>query len=148
MRGTSGMRPASPEHLVRGIDANAIRRSAVGDPPRALVEPDLAMAPTHVFAVDDDVGAFAATDDVTPPRNYGRQRHVPLAVRVVDLDVERSAGDRRVLDFDPVSLFRRSAHAVFRPAALEIHLIGMLARKWLAAAELGQQFTVGFVRGC
>src|SRR2546430_17548938 len=122
MRGTSGMRPASPEHLVRGIDANAIRRSAVGDPPRALVEPDLAMAPTHVFAVDDDVRALAATDDVTPPRSHGRQRHVPLAVRVVDLDFKDAAGDRRALDFQSTFLFRRTCGALLRPAALETHL--------------------------
>src|SRR5207253_4509747 len=139
------MGAAPPKHLVRGIDADAVRRSAVGDPPRALVEPDLAMPPARVFAVDDDVGAFAATDDITPSRNYGRQRHMPLAVRVVDLHFECASGDRRALDFESASLFRRTGGALLRPAPLETHLIAMLARARLAAAQFRQQSTVRFI---
>ena len=93
------------------------------------------MPPAHVFTIDDDVRAFAATDDITPSRSHGRQGDVPLAVRVVDLDFECPAGDRRALDFESASLFRRAGGALLRPAALETHLIGMLARPQLAAAQ-------------
>ena len=89
------MRAAAAEHLVRGFDPNAVGRAAVGHPPRALIEPDLAMSPTRILAIDDDVAGFAAADDVTPSGHNRRQRHVTTAVRIVDFDLERSAGKRR-----------------------------------------------------
>src|SRR5947207_3514822 len=134
MSGTPCMRAAASQHLVRGLDANAIRRSAVGGPPVAAVEPDFAMSATCVFAIDYDVTAFAATDDVTLPGNHRRQRHMPVAVRVVNFDFERSSGDRRAHAFESERFVRRSDNPVLRPTTFETYLIGMLARARLVAA--------------
>src|SRR5439155_7192056 len=138
MSGTRCMRAAASQHLVRGLDANAVRRSAIGGPPDAAVEPDLAMSATCVFPIDDDVAAFAAADDVTLPGNHRRQRHTAVAIRVVDFDFEGSSGDGRARRFESASLVRRGDNPVLRPAAFETYLIGMLARARLAAAELRQ----------
>ena len=64
--------PLRPSTLPRRLDPNAVGRPAVGHPPRAVVEPDLAVPPARVLAVDDDVAALAVADRVAAARNDGR----------------------------------------------------------------------------
>ena len=61
-----------------------------------MVEPDLAMPAAHVLAVDDDVAALAVPDGVAAARNGGRKGDAATAVRIVDLDFQRPAGDGRM----------------------------------------------------
>ena len=56
--------PALEHARDRRIDADAVGRSAVGDPPCALVQPELAMPAARVHAVDDDVAGGILADHV------------------------------------------------------------------------------------
>ena len=60
---------AAPEHARATLDTDAVRRSGVGHPPHAVFEPDLAVAPACVDAVDRDVAAFALADRVAATGN-------------------------------------------------------------------------------
>ena len=116
---------AAAEHALRRLDANAVRRPAVGHPPRALVEPDLAMPAARVLAVDDDVAALAVADRIAATRNDGRQRDMAAAVGVLDFHFQRSAGERRARSVEAAGLVLRAGRRAveLRPASLEADLV-------------------------
>ena len=109
----AGIRAAATEHAAARLDPYAVGRAAVGHPPRAFVEPDLAVAPARVLAVDDDVASLAVAHDIAATGNDRRQREwrAPLASSISTSSERpasgvRSTGVRPALSFAPAAAGR------------------------------------------
>src|SRR5260370_26961255 len=86
----------SRDHTARRFDANAVGRSSVGDPPAALIEPDLAMAAARIEPVDHDVAVLPLADAIATALRDGPELDAADAARVLDLDRERVGDDWRL----------------------------------------------------
>src|SRR5205814_6518872 len=119
--GIAGSGAAAAEHAGRGFDPYAVGRPAVGDPPRALVLPDLAMPATGILAADRDVGAVAVAHGVATTGNDRREGDVATAVGVVDFHFQRAPRERRARNVQTASpVFRASwLQVLLRPAPLQ-----------------------------
>src|SRR5438552_3998641 len=84
----------SCDHAARRLDANAVGRSSVGDPPAAFIEPDLAMTAARIEPVDHDVAVLPLAHAIATALCDGSELDAADAARVLDLDRERPRDDR------------------------------------------------------
>src|SRR5207244_181630 len=92
----------SCDPAARRLDTNAVGRSSVGDPPAALIEPDLAMPAARIDAVHHDVAVLALAHAIATARSDGAELDAADAVRVLDVDRERLRDDRCLRALGPL----------------------------------------------
>src|ERR1700674_1503416 len=97
----------SCDHAARRLDANAVGRSSVGDPPAALIEPDLAMPAARIEPVDHDVAVLPLAHAIATARHDGSELDVADAARVLDLERLRDDWCLRALGSRRASVDRR-----------------------------------------
>src|SRR2546423_7769672 len=78
------------------LDANPVGRSCVGCPPRAFVEPDLAMPAAGVDAVNRDVAPLVLADRIAMAGRDGREVEATDSRGVLDFDRDAACGERRL----------------------------------------------------
>src|SRR3981189_1367448 len=83
----------SCDRAARRLDAYAVGRSSVGDPPAALIEPDLAMPAARIEPIDHDGAVTPLAHAISTAVRDGPQRDAGDAPRLLDLDRERLRDD-------------------------------------------------------
>src|ERR1700682_1020132 len=132
------------DHAARRLDANAVGRSSVGDPPAALIEPDLAMPAARIEPVDHDVAVLPLAHAIATALRDGSELDVADAARVLDLDRERLHVDGclRVLGSRRALVARRRRRIELCPAPEERHAIRARDALGRATPQLGEQLPI------
>src|SRR6266700_4097833 len=76
----------SCDRAARRLDAYAVGRSSVGDPPAALIEPYLAMPAARIEPIDHDVAVLSLAHAIATALRDGSELGAADAARVLDLD--------------------------------------------------------------
>ena len=160
-------------HATARFDANAVGRAVVAYPPRAALEPDLAMTAARVHAVDDDIALGVLADAVAPARHDAVELHLQRAGGVLHREHAAIRGERCLRRGSTTRLARDIAcatgvlvrvaemrthgtgvHDAARrdidfagPAADQRHLVGPHVGVGLDALQLRHQLAIGIVRG-